>query len=79
MKYREEETGITPTLILPHQRLCHNLENYAHWCFCHSGLVADCRCLISYSQLDPESSFFKVLRYWMPDQVRHDRYKLNAY
>ena len=49
-----------------HQRLCHNLQNCAHWCFCHSGL-------------DPESSFFKVLRYWIPDQVRHDRYKLNAF
>jgi hypothetical protein len=23
--------------------------------------------------------FFKVLRYWMPDQVRHDRQKLNAF
>jgi len=27
--------------------------------FCHSGL-------------DPESSFFKALQSWMPDQVRHD-------
>jgi hypothetical protein len=30
--------------------------------FCHSGL-------------DPESSFFQALRFWMPDQVRHDRQK----
>ena len=58
----------TGHLIQPpsHQRLCHNLQNCAHWCFCHSWL-------------DPESSFFKVLRYLIPDQVRHDRYKLNAF
>jgi hypothetical protein len=23
--------------------------------------------------------FFKILRYWMPDQVRHDSYKLDAF
>ena len=55
-----------PNSLLPLERLCRNWQNYAHWCFCHSGL-------------DPESSFFKMLRYWMPDQVRHDRYKLNAF
>ena len=29
---------------------------------CHAGLVADCRCLISYSQHDPASS----LGFWIP-------------
>jgi len=34
--------------------------------FCHSGL-------------DPESSAFQALRFWMPDQVRHDRQRLTSF
>jgi hypothetical protein len=45
-------------------RLCHNWQDDAAQRLRHSGL-------------DPESSvFFKDLRFWMPDQVRHDEFGL---
>jgi hypothetical protein len=36
--------------------------------------------LTTLSKVDGKSIvFFKVLGYWMPDQVRQDRHKLNAF
>ena len=42
-------------------------------CTCHAGLVADCRCLISYSQHDPASSSVTLWKNWIPDQARNDK------
>ena len=53
----------------PRRRLFHNWQNYAYWCFCHSGL-------------DPESIFFQGFTLLDAGSVipglirdRHDRHQ----